>query len=239
MLGLLAAIYDIGCSVGAVLAFMFGEDLGRKRSIIYADFVMIVGAIIQATSYGYWQMFASRIISGVGVGFATVAVPIIQSETVPAHKRGALLMLQGLTVGIGIALASWLCFAASFSPTDFDWRFPVAFSAVGPIIALILIPGLPESPRWLARKGRVSEARQVIARLLDRPEDAPEVNGQMNEILENLEAEKTAGEPSWTEVFTNSTPTRNLQRVVMGMVPFLMNQWYVSCDEPLRASIIY
>lgn len=108
MTGLVTAIYDIGCALGAVSTFIFGERLGRKRSIIVANVIVIIGAAIQTASFDYWQMFVSRIISGVGVGLSTVAVPILQSETLPAHNRGALLVVQAAVIIIGITIASWL-----------------------------------------------------------------------------------------------------------------------------------
>lgn len=76
MSGLVTAIYDIGCALDAVAAFIWGEKIGRKNSIIAANLV-VVGAAIQTASYSYWQMFASRIICGIGVGLSTVAVPIL------------------------------------------------------------------------------------------------------------------------------------------------------------------
>lgn len=84
MTGLVTAIYDIGCAFGALAAFIWGEKLGRRKSIIVANVIVIIGAAIQTASYEYWQMFVSRIITGVGVGLSTVAVPILQSETLPA-----------------------------------------------------------------------------------------------------------------------------------------------------------
>lgn len=56
MSGLVTAIYDIGCSLGAVTAFLFGEQLGRRRSIILANVIVIVGAAIQTASYSYAQV---------------------------------------------------------------------------------------------------------------------------------------------------------------------------------------
>jgi Sugar (and other) transporter len=95
---------------------------------------------------------------------------------------------------------------------------------------------VPETPRWLAKHGRKEEAKKVIARLLDKPEDDIFVEAQLNEILNNINAEWTQEEPTWTEVFTNGTKARNLQRVLLGMGPYMMNQWsginalcYVSC----------
>lgn len=60
--GLVTAIYDIGCAIGAVVAFVFGEKIGRKKSILVANAIVVVGAAIQTASYSYWQMFAARIV---------------------------------------------------------------------------------------------------------------------------------------------------------------------------------
>jgi hypothetical protein len=61
--------------------------------------------------------------------------------------------------------------------------------------------------------------------LLDRPEDDEEVLGQLTEILDNIAAESNVEEPTWNEVFSNATKSRNLQRVLLGMGPYMMNQW--------------
>ena len=74
MTGFVTAIYDIGCAFGAVAAFFFGEYLGRKKSIVYANVIVIVGATIQTACYSYTQMAVVRVISGVGVGLSTVSV---------------------------------------------------------------------------------------------------------------------------------------------------------------------
>ncbi|KKY13147.1 putative sugar transporter stl1 [Diplodia seriata] len=225
MTGLVTAIYDIGCAIGAVTAFVFGEQMGRKRSIILANIIVIIGAAIQTASYSYAQMFVSRIIAGVGVGLSTVAVPILQSETLPAHNRGALLVVQSALIIIGVAVASWLCFATLFTESSMQWRFPIACQIIFSLIVLTLCPWIVETPRWLAKRGEVDKARQIISRLLDRPYDDPEVSGQLNEILDAISLEKEDGEPSWGEVFSNATKSRNLQRVCLGMGPYMMNQW--------------
>lgn len=87
--GLVTAIYDIGCALGAVMAFLIGDKVGRKKSIVYANIIVIIGAAIQTASYSYAQMSVARVIAGIGVGFSTVAVPILQSETLPSRNRGA------------------------------------------------------------------------------------------------------------------------------------------------------
>ncbi|CAK1367713.1 Sugar transporter STL1 [Cercospora beticola] len=225
MTGFVTAIYDIGCAFGAVAAFFFGEYLGRKKSIIYANIIVIVGATIQTACYSYTQMAVARVIAGVGVGLSTVAVPILQSETLPSHNRGALLVVQSALIIIGVAIASWLCFATLFANNSLQWRFPIACQILFSSLVLLCCPFLPETPRWLAKQGRIPEARHTIARLLDKTEDDAEVSGQLQEILAAIQAENEDGEPSWSEVFSNATKTRNLQRVLLGMGPYMMNQW--------------
>lgn len=177
-------------------------------------------------------MFVTRIITGTGVGLSTVAIPILQSETLPAHNRGALLVVQSALIIIGVAVASWLCFATLHADSSMQWRFPVACQILFSLVVLALCPWLVETPRWLAQRGRVGEARAVVARLLDRAEDDEEVHGQLGEILEGIAAEQGESEPTWREVFSNKTSTRNLHRVLLGSGPYMFNQWSV----PYRAA---
>lgn len=92
-------------------------------------------------------------------------------------------------------------------------------------VVLVLCLWLPESPRWMAKTGNVEEARNLISRVLDKPLDSEEVESQLSEILKFLALEEEAGEAAWHEIFRNNTKSRNLQRVLLGMGPYLMNQW--------------
>ena len=170
-------------------------------------------------------MIAGRIIAGVGVGLSTVAVPILQSETMPSRNRGALFIVQSLLIIVGVAIASWLCFATLFANSSFQWRFPIACQILFSSLVLCLCPFICETPRWLASRGEHGKARHVISRLLDKPEEDAEVQGQLNEILDAIAIESQDGEASWGEVFSNSTKARNLHRVLLGSGPYMMNQW--------------
>lgn len=59
MTGLVTAIYDIGCALGAVVAFVYGEKIGRKRSIMLANLIVVIGAAIQTASFEYWFVYIS------------------------------------------------------------------------------------------------------------------------------------------------------------------------------------
>jgi MFS family permease len=109
-------------------------------------------------------MFVARIIGGIGVGLSTVAVPILQSETLPAHNRGALLVVQSALIIIGVAIASWLCFATLYANSSLQWRFPVACQILFSLIVLALCPFLCETPRWLASRGKIDEVTLINLR---------------------------------------------------------------------------
>ncbi|KAK1460489.1 hypothetical protein CCUS01_08836 [Colletotrichum cuscutae] len=76
MLSTITAIYDIGCFVGAILAFTIGESLGRTKSILIGTAIMSIGAILMASSYSLAQMFIRRIVLGIGNGVNTATAPI-------------------------------------------------------------------------------------------------------------------------------------------------------------------
>lgn len=185
---------------------------------------MIIGAIIQTACYNYWQMFAARVIAGIGVGMSTVAVPILQAETLPPHNRGAMLVFQTALANSGVAVASWVSYACLFAGSSAQWRIPIAMQLFFSIGVLTACAFIPETPRWLCTRGRTEEARAVLAQLADTTPDDSLVEGQLQEITNNMQDEGVE-EAGWAETFRNRTPMRNFQRVCLGLGPLMMNQW--------------
>jgi MFS family permease len=67
-LGTIVALYNIGCLAGCIVAAMFGNKLGRKRTILWGCSIMVVGGVIQTATYGAAQLIVGRLISGLGNG---------------------------------------------------------------------------------------------------------------------------------------------------------------------------
>ena len=86
--GLIVAIYEVGCFLGSVCVSLFGEQLGRKKSIGIGVTIMIIGALLQATAYTRAHMIVARIVSGTGMGFINSTVPVFQAEFSPKATRG-------------------------------------------------------------------------------------------------------------------------------------------------------
>ncbi|KAI7554623.1 general substrate transporter [Hortaea werneckii] len=223
MEGLLSAIYCLGCAMGAGLAFVLGDRMGRVGTLTWSNVIVVIGAVIQTACFNYWQMFAARVIAGIGVGMSTVAVPILQAETLPPRNRGAMLVFQTALANTGVAVASWISFATLFTESSAQWRIPIAMQILFSLTVLTACAFIPETPRWLAGRGRHDEGRAVLAQLADTTETDNLIHGQLQEILNNVEAgPKNTG---WMETFRNNTPMRNLQRVCLGLGPYMMNQW--------------
>ncbi|TVY12510.1 Sugar transporter STL1 [Lachnellula arida] len=86
--GLIVAIYEVGCFLGSVLTSLFGESIGRKKAILIGVVFMIIGAVLQASSYSRTQMIVARVVSGVGMGWINSTVPVFQAEFSPKATRG-------------------------------------------------------------------------------------------------------------------------------------------------------
>jgi sugar porter (SP) family MFS transporter len=96
----------------------------------------------------------------------TGTVPMYVSETASAPKRGQLVLVEGVFALSGLAIASWVNFGMYHTAGPVSWRFPIALQLVFIIVLLSLTPFLPESPRYLVKKGRIEEATAIMARLM-------------------------------------------------------------------------
>lgn len=135
-----------------------------------------------------------------------------------------MLVIQSGLINSGVAVASWITFGTLFTNSSAQWRVPIAMQLVFSVIVLIACMFLPETPRWLASRGRYEDARQVLAQLRDVSIEDKLVDGQLQEIITNVQsdANQSAG---WYDTFRNRTPMRNLHRVLLGLGPYMMNQW--------------
>ncbi|KAH8682578.1 general substrate transporter [Xylariales sp. PMI_506] len=198
--GTVVALYTLGCFFGSLNCIWLGDRLGRKRAIMFGAFGNIIGAIIQCTSYSLPQLIVGRLVSGFGYGHLTATAPNWQAECSLADHRGAAVLLEGTFISLGLAIAGWTNCGMSHATGQVSWRFPLALSCLWSVIILFTTPHMPESPRWLIKKGKVEEARRTMAALEDSTPDSPEVNDDVAEIEESL---ALAGQAKFSDIFHN------------------------------------
>lgn len=149
----------VGALCGSIASGWISDKLGRKWTAINSSLVFILGGLIQAFAGSFTQMTLGRWIVGIAVGVASMIVPLYISEMAPAQDRGSLVTTNVLMITGGQVLA-YLVDNAFYSLPG-GWRWMVGSSIVPPLLQLIGLVSLPESPRWLVSKGRLEQAQQV------------------------------------------------------------------------------
>lgn len=124
-------------------------------------------------------------------------------------------MIEGTLIVFGVMLSYWIDLGFSFlSPSSVSWRFPIAFQVVLALAIVILIPGLPESPRWLVLKGRDEKALEVLCALSDLPPDDPQIQSDFKAVKDTV-FEMSKG--SFADCFKTNR-NRNLHRTILAYV---------------------
>lgn len=192
MQALVTAVYELGCLAGAIYALIFGDWMGRRWMIFSGAIVMIVGVIIQVTSFEdhipLLQFFIGRVITGIGNGMNTSTIPTYQAECSKTSNRGLLICIEGGVIAIGTMIAYWIDYGAHFGPQDLVWRFPIAFQIVFGVVIIVGMFYLPDSPRYLISRDRVEEGEYVLAALGGREIHDHETQLQKHLVLESLQA---------------------------------------------------
>ncbi|GAA6055730.1 hypothetical protein JCM3770_001040, partial [Rhodotorula araucariae] len=197
-LATMVAILEIGAFVTSLLAGRIGDIFGRRATIFAGACIFTLGGLFQAFTNGYRMMVFGRILSGFGVGFLSMCVPVYQSEISPAENRGRLGCIEFTGNVIGYASSVWIDYFCSYITSDLSWRIPLLMqSVIGVVLALGTL-FLPESPRWLLDTDQDEEGMGVLADLHGDgdPEDE-RAQEEFREIKEVVLAERAFGDRSY------------------------------------------
>ncbi|KAI8644184.1 general substrate transporter [Parasitella parasitica] len=180
-----------GCFVGALFAGFPADRFSRKFTLIAASAMFVVGSVFQAASNGVALLCVGRVINGLSVGITSMVVPLYQSEVAPKEIRGRLVAIQQWAITWGIFISFWIQYGTQFIQNTAAFRIPWGIQGVP---ALILCAGMwafPHSPRWLADKGRMEEALQVLADIHGNGDKShPRVLLEMEEIEATIHFDK-------------------------------------------------
>jgi MFS family permease len=147
--GTVVAIYEIGCFFGAILCFLFGEKLGRRKSIMIGCVILTIGAVLQTAASSIAQLIVGRIVAGLGNGMNTGTIPVWHSELLAPAKRGEGLSIELAITIVGVMLSYWIDYGFSYINSEAQFRFPIAFQIFFAVLTFVGVWLLPESPRWV------------------------------------------------------------------------------------------
>ncbi len=153
----------LGAVVGAIVGGRLADGLGRRRTLIAAGWIYVLGGLGSAVSQNVPELVAARLALGVAVGAASFVAPMFISEIAPSRLRGAMVSLNQLMLTSGILTAYVADWALKDVPDN--WRWMLGLAALPGLALAIGMMFMPSSPRWLVERGRERDARSVLSRL--------------------------------------------------------------------------
>lgn len=188
--GLVVSGLLAGSMLGAGLAGRLADSWGRRPLILGSGAVFVLGTLGAALSGNAPFLVAFRFVMGVGVGIASVVVPMYLSELAPKEVRGKLTSLMQLLVTVGILLAYIVDFGLS---SGGDWRWMIGLGVVPAVLLMFGIYTQPESPRWLAvNRADTDDAEKVLVGLRG---DRKAAVAELAEIRDSARKEAEQAEP--------------------------------------------
>lgn len=179
-----------GAFFGVLITSIIADRLGRKSSLAISGIVFDIGALMQTLAVGNLDwFFYGRIISGVGVGAASMLTPVFVSETAPKEIRGKLLTGFMFATFLGISIAYWIDYFCEklFIGTN-QWRVPVIIQLIPGLAITVGVIPLRESPRWLVKKGHLDRAWESLTYIRDGGDNIQE---EYQEICQHVNSEMT------------------------------------------------
>lgn len=183
----------LGALVGALVAGGTADRIGRRYTAVVAGVLFAVGALIEAVAPGAGVLTFGRVVTGLGVGFASVVAPLYAAEMAPKWLRGRFVSTYQLAITVGILFA----YLADDALTGSDrWRLMFGLAVIPGVALVIGFLVMPESARWLLKMGRRDDARASLLKV-----DGPEIaDAELAQIEQDLVADEREGQASWGEV---------------------------------------
>jgi sugar porter (SP) family MFS transporter len=211
--GFMTAAVPLGALAGASVAGRITDRCGRRRVLMAAAAVFAVAALMAAAMTSISTLVAARLVLGLAIGIAAVTAPLYIAEGAPLETRGAMVSTYQFAITFGI-LASYI--AGYLLADGSAWRLMFGLGAVPAVLLLAGLVFMPESPRWLALKGNLGEAKASIRYLRETGVD---VEGELGEIIRSTRED--AGRKSGYAVLFDPAIRPAL---VVGMGLFLLQQ---------------
>ncbi|KAI7189844.1 MFS general substrate transporter [Hortaea werneckii] len=210
-----SAVFIGGCLAGLCWGKVVDYG-GRRQSLFWAAIITLSAVVLQTAAQNVAMFVVSFVIARIFIGFGTAASgcggPPYLAETLPLHWRGWGLGIFNDCYYVGGLVAAGLTYGTAKLQSTWAWRAPSLVQGLFSLICIIVLPFLPESPRWLAYRGHHEAAHTVLAQTYaDGDRDSPVVIAALKEIVDTLEYEKKSNEKlSLSQCFRTPSARRRI-----------------------------
>jgi len=169
----IASLSSITTPIGCILSGYLMDLIGRKRTLIITEIPLILGWLLISTSTTVETIYVGRLLVGLGSGMVGAPARVYTGEVTQPHLRGMLSAVASVGVSLGVTIEYAL-------GAVMTWTVLSGISATIPIMALILILFMPETPNWLLTQGRTEEAKEALKKFRGETCD---VDKEMDDLL--------------------------------------------------------
>lgn len=224
-------IVYIGYAVGSALSFFINDRIGRRWSFRLYNAIWVIGQLVATLSPSLPGLYASRIISGLGIGALTVTGPMSIVEIAPAEIRGLLTAWFGVAMGVSIVCANFCVYGVFLHVAESRLQYQIVLFSPCVFVLLSVVASffICESPRWLMMAGRPDEAIESLVRLRGLPADYPRVAMEIKEIQDSINmargSDRLDHRPSTVSIIKETfTKSSNLRRVQQSLISYALAQ---------------
>lgn len=220
--GMIISAGYVGQLFGAVIFGSVAEKLGRLKTLFITIMLFVSMDVACLFAWSGTAMLIFRFIQGIGTGGEVPVASAYINEFVGAEKRGRFFLLYEVIFPIGLMFAGM---AGYFLVPIYGWK---AMFAVGLVPSILTIPlrwFLPESPRWLASRGRIKEAEAVVQQLEN---DVTKHGGVLREPVVKALDPKATAKSNWRELFQGIYKSRTFTIWGLWMCVYLVNNGMIT-----------
>ncbi|KAE8451479.1 hypothetical protein EG329_003552 [Mollisiaceae sp. DMI_Dod_QoI] len=192
---LAVGLQQAGAFAACFVVWPVADKLGRKKTLMISSAIFCIGAIIETiNTHSMAAFYVGRVVAGVGLGAASVVVPMFSSEMAPKQLRGQIGSFFQLFYTFGIFTSYWVDYAVlkRLPATPRQWQIPIGLQLIPAGLLGLGMFTLKESTRWLTKKGRHDEAWESLKWI--RADESQATIDEMEEIRTGVEMEQRATE---------------------------------------------
>ena len=193
--GLVASSLIFGAAFGALMGGQLSDRFGRRKLILWLAVLFLITTLGTSFAPGVATMVIFRIGLGLAVGGASVIVPSFLAEISPAERRGRMVTQNEFMIVTGQLLAyiTNAVLGNTLGTTDAGvWRYMLIIATIPAIVLWIGMLTVPESPRWLASKGKLGDALKVLQQIRDINYAKTELNDIKSTLVDEDKLEKAS-----------------------------------------------